>query len=69
MSSIIYKSFQELSSQDRQDGRYCVKSIGLNSACKLGCSIEGYPVFFIESLDRILSANLSAVILPDIMPF
>lgn len=58
MSSIIYKCFQELSSQDRQDGRYCVKSIGLNSACKLGCSIEGYPVFFIESLDDIKTSDI-----------
>lgn len=56
--NVLYSRFLALLDQDKQDGTYPVASIGDNSPHKIGCSVEGYPIFFITSSDNVRTSDI-----------
>ena len=56
--STIYNIFQDLHNNLPTDGRYVVDSFNAKVNHKLGCSKEGYPVFFIECEDEQKMADI-----------
>lgn len=48
----LYSIFNELRNKNQQDSNYLVSSISSNIPHKLGCTSEGYPIFFVECSNK-----------------
>ena len=54
----LFDSFLALLNQDRPDGSYPVIPVREGWPHKVGCSAEGYPIFFIASSDNIRTSDI-----------
>lgn len=54
----LFNSFLALLNQERQDGSYPVIPVNDDSPHKVGCSSEGYPIFFIASSDNVRTSDI-----------
>lgn len=54
----LYNRFLELLEQERHDGTYPVVPISEQFPHKIGCSPEGYPIFFITSCDVVRTSDI-----------
>ena len=54
----LYNRFLELLEQERHDGAYPVVPISEQFPHKMGCSAEGYPIFFITSSDAVRTSDI-----------
>ena len=54
----LYNRFLELLNLEKQDGAYPVISFSDRFPHKIGCSQEGYPLFFISSCDSIRTSDI-----------
>ena len=53
----LFDSFLALLNQDRPDGSYPVIPVREGWPHKVGCSAEGYPIFFIASSVDLLTSE------------
>lgn len=58
MNSRLFSVFQDLLLKDRVDGKYQVSSILEGRQHLLGCSIEGFPIFFIKTADATHTSDI-----------
>lgn len=56
--STLYNRFLELLNLEKEDGAYPVVSISDLLPHKIGCSQEGYPIFFISSSDSVRTSDI-----------
>ena len=54
----IYKVFVDLQNNNTSAGEYIVDSFHEQLPHKLGCSVDGFPVFFIKCSDEAFSADI-----------
>lgn len=54
----LFDGFLALLNQDRPDGSYPVNTIREDCPHKVGCSAEGYPIFFIASSDNVRTSDI-----------
>lgn len=54
----LFNSFLALLNQERQDGSYPVIPVKESCPHKVGCSTEGYPIFFIASSDNVRTSDI-----------
>ena len=56
--NMLFNSFLALLNQERQDGSYPVIPVKDDSPHRVGCSSEGYPIFFIASSDNVRTSDI-----------
>ncbi len=54
----LYNKFQDLLKQERQEGTYPVIPVSDYAPHRIGCSIEGHPIFFIVTSDEVRTSDI-----------
>lgn len=54
----LYGKFKELVAKEHVTGEFQVTSINDSHTHKIGCSVEGYPIFFISTSDDIKTSDI-----------